>query len=125
MAKIRNDFDSLASSCKANLLKGKDPLTGLKPEQIEALQTRYSTFSDESDENGFLVKSTHVIHDPITPRPYFHALHNFSFAGTPFGTLWDQTGRGHAYLNAVTGGEITKNSGSPYKPFHADKYDRR
>ena len=106
----------LIAACRDNLQKNLPPFSGLSDKERQRLQERYSRFEDKMDEEGFVRDSLHLIHSPRTPRPYFHALHNSSFFGERFGTLWDQTGGGFSFLNAVCGGEIIRNSASPYKP---------
>ncbi len=125
MVKGKDELSIALFQSRTNLSKGKDPFLNLKEKEIKGLQERYSIFKDMEDANGFVVQSTHYIHNPLTPRPYFHALNNFTFNGAAYGSIWDQTGRGYSYLNTVIGGEITSNTSSTYKPFLADKHDRR
>jgi cellobiose phosphorylase len=121
----KKELDALVKSCKEGVRKGKSISSIVKEKEMLQLQERYSKFSATLDSENFIISDALDIHRPIAPRPYFHALNNFSFGGTSYGSLWDQSGFGFSYLNAVRGGEVTRNDGSPYKPYLPAKTDNR
>ncbi len=122
---IKKELDNLVTTCREGLKKGKNLKSILKEKDLASLQERYSCFTELKDNEGFIVSDELSIHRPITPRSYFHALNNFSLSNGAYGTLWDQTGCGFSYFNAVTGGDITRNAGAPYKPHIPGKGDNR
>ncbi|MFH0921644.1 MAG: hypothetical protein V1913_14935, partial [Fibrobacterota bacterium] len=118
-------LDATARTCRDLLAKGKPLAPHIKDRDLAALQERYSRFEDRTDNEGYVIDSLNTVHRPLTPRPYFHALHNFQISGRAYGTLWDQSGRGFSYLSALRGGGVTRNVGSPYKPLYAAEKDQR
>ena len=119
-------LDALVARCRQNLKDGKYLLADLAPEEIEAVQTRYSTFEDALDKEGFCVGSEVVLKSPNTPRPFVHLLStNHDGLYDQWASFWDQHGGGFSALDSVGAGRMTSHLDTNYVPTSPELQDVR
>ncbi len=110
-------LDTLARRANRALSEGKGIEDVLEPAQIERLRTRYSTFEDKRDEQGFLSGGCHQVHKVATPRPFMHLLSScHSREHGSFGSFWDVSGSGFCCLDTVLAGPVTSHKDPSYVP---------
>ncbi len=98
------EFDALVARCRENLKAGRMLLAGLSPAEAEAVQTRYASFDDTLDREGFLTASEVVLRTPRTPRPFVHILStNHYELFNQWASFWDQNGGAIAFAAASSG----------------------
>ena len=96
-----SELDALVARCRGNLKAGRGLLDGLDPAEVEAVQTRYASFNDILDPQGFLTASEVVLKTPLTPRPFVHILATSHTAFGQWATFWDQHCGGFSALDSV------------------------
>ncbi|MBW7998150.1 MAG: hypothetical protein FVQ81_16590 [Candidatus Glassbacteria bacterium] len=110
-------LDMLAAKCLEGLKEGKPFADSVDPEQLSALQRRYSRFEDFHDPQGFLADSTLVVSRITTPRPFIHLLTSgHDNERGIWGSFWDQCGSGFSCMESVLSGQITRRTDNSYVP---------
>lgn len=120
------ELDALVARCRENLKAGRLLLDGLSPAEVEAVQTRYASFSDTVDKQGFLTASEVVLKTLRTPRPFVHILstNHYGIFGQ-WASFWDQHGGGFSALDSVMAGRMTSHLDSNYVPTSPELQDVR
>jgi len=110
-------LDRLALKARRNARQGKSPRAGFTRAQAEALATRYSTYEDRRDGDGFLTDGCLAVHRPDTPRPWLHLMcSNHDSVYDVAGSFWDQTGLGFLCYESVLAGPVTSHKDTSYVP---------
>lgn len=119
-------LDALVQRCRQNLKDGKSLLADLSPEEAEAVQTRYSTFEDAFDKEGFVVSSEVVLKSLRIPRPFVHLLStNHDGLYGQWASFWDQHGGGFSALDSAGAGRMTSHLDTNYVPTSPELQDVR
>ncbi len=120
------EFDALVARCRENLKAGRMLLAGLSPAEAEAVQTRYASFDDTLDREGFLTASEVVLRTPRTPRPFVHILStNHYELFNQWASFWDQNGGGFSALDSAMAGKMTSHLDTNYVPTSPELQDIR
>jgi cellobiose phosphorylase len=119
-------LDRLAARARRNLARGRSPRAGFSKAEAEALASRYSTFENTRDAEGFLVDSQLAIHRPDTPRPWLHLMtSNHDNVYGVMGSFWEATGLGFVCYESVLAGPVTSHHDPSYVPTAPRSTDAR
>ncbi len=122
----KTDLDKLARQANQALRQGRGVKEVLDAAQIEHLRSRYSTFEDKLDEDGFISGGCHKVHKVATPRPYLHLISScHSREHGSFGSFWDVSGSGFCCLDTVLAGPVTSHNDPSYVPTAPRPSDHR
>jgi len=110
-------LDRLVARARRNLNAGRSPRAGFTEAEAEALATRYATFENTRDADGFLVDSQLAIRRPDTPRPWLHLMtSNHDNVYGVMGSFWEATGLGFLCYETVLAGPVTSHHDPSYVP---------
>ncbi len=110
-------LDRLAAKARRNLARRKSPRVGFSTADAEALASRYSTFENIRDAEGFVTESRLCIHRPDTPRPWLHLMtSNHDHVYGVMGSFCDVTGAGFLCYETVLAGPVTSHKDNSYVP---------
>lgn len=119
-------MDSLVQRCKQNLKSDKPLTSGLSAKEAQQLRTRYSTFQDQLDDNGFIISSNVVLKSLKTPRPYLHMMASSHFRERDqWGSFWDQHRGGFSCVDSILAGKMTSHQDPNYVPTSPASQDVR
>ena len=119
-------LDNLALRANENIRRGKGIEDDIEQAQLESLHSRYSTFEDVRDKQGYLCGGCHKVHKVATPRPFLHLMSScHSREHGSFGSFWDVSGSGFSCLDTVLAGPITSHKDPSYVPTAPRPSDHR
>jgi len=110
-------LDRLVAKARRNLTKRKSPRAGFSKAGAEALASRYSTFENIRDAEGFIMEGRLSIRRPDTPRPWLHLMtSNHDNVYGIMGSFCDVTGAGFLCYETVLAGPVTSHKDTSYVP---------